>query len=302
MTAAAGSRLVDELLPRCTFPPAGTPVDCAFSGGADSTALLVLAVAAGCEVTAIHVDHGLRPTSGDEAQRAAELAARIGVEFDLRQVEIDAGPNLEARARDARAAALPAGALTGHTADDQAETVVINLLRGAGTTGLAGMRPSPNKPLLAVRRAETAAVCAAEGLRPVTDPSNRDPAFVRNRVRHEVLPLLNDVARRDVVPLLARMASVLGDDDRLLDGLASRIDRTDAKAVATAEPALARRVLRNWIADGGHPPDLATVERALEVARGAATACELGGGRRLRRGRQRLEIVPQQQASEGAGQ
>jgi tRNA(Ile)-lysidine synthase len=283
--------LIDDLLPRCTFPARGSAVSCAFSGGADSSALLVLAVAAGCDVTAIHVDHRLRPTSGAEADQANQIANSLGVPFERRTVDVDSGRNLEARARAARAAVLPPNSLTGHTADDQAETVLINLLRGAGATGLAAMNPGPTKPLLALRHSETVALCREVGLDPVVDPSNTDRRFLRNRVRHEVLPLLSGVAERDVVPLLVRTADVLRDDDRLLDNLASVLDPTDARALAAAEPALARRALRAWIGAGGYPPDIATLDRALEVARGRTKACELGGGTRLERHRQRLEIV-----------
>jgi tRNA(Ile)-lysidine synthase len=288
---AADGRLVDDLLVRCTFPPAGSAVCCAFSGGADSSALIVLATAAGCDVRAVHVDHGLRPTSGAEADHAERLAARVGVTFERRKVSVDAGRNLEARARDARLAVLPTDVLTGHTADDQAETVLINLLRGAGGAGLAAMRPGPTKPLLGLRHAETVALCAAVGLEPVHDPSNVDRRFLRNRVRHEVLPLLSEIAKRDVVPLLVRTASLLRDDEHLLDHLVTAVDPTDARALAAADPAIARRALRAWISADGYPPDLATLERALDVARGGAKACELGDGRRLERHRQRLEMV-----------
>jgi tRNA(Ile)-lysidine synthase len=299
----AGRRLVDELLPRCTFPPAGSAVSCAFSGGADSSALLVLAVAAGCHPTAIHVDHGLRPTSGAEADQAERIATRLDVPFERRTVDVVAGPNLEARARNARAAVLPPDVLTGHTADDQAETVLINLLRGAGATGLAAMEPGPTKPLLAIRHTETVALCAGAGLDPIVDPSNTDRRFLRNRIRHDVLPLLSDVAGRDVVSLLVRTAAVLRDDDRLLDSLAGVLDPTDARAIVAAEPALARRALRRWIGAGGYPPDVATLERALAVAHGRTKACELGGGRRLERRRQRLQIVvpsPEQRRVQGS--
>jgi tRNA(Ile)-lysidine synthase len=168
---------------------------------------------------------------------------------------------------------------------------VINLLRGAGPAGLAAMDPGATKPLLALRHAETVALCDEAGIDPVVDPSNADRRFLRNRIRHDVLPLLSAVAERDVVPLLVRTAAVLRDDDRLLDDLAGVLDPTDARAIAAAEPALARRALRCWIGAGGYPPDVATVERALDVARGSTKACELGGGRRLERHRQRLQIV-----------
>ena len=208
--------LVDELLTRCELPelperrrqPA---VTCAVSGGADSLALLVLVRAAGFEATAVHVDHGLRAGSAAEADVVAAAAARFGAGFRAERVVIEPGPNLEARARAARYAVLPAGVLTGHTADDQAETVLLNLLRGSGLDGLAGMRAvpagtGPRRPLLAIRRAETVALCTAFGLQPVADPSNADPAHRRNRIRHELLPLAAAIAERDVAALLARQA------------------------------------------------------------------------------------------------
>ncbi|NBU15911.1 MAG: tRNA(Ile)-lysidine synthetase, partial [Actinobacteria bacterium] len=135
------SPLVDSLLARCNFPPPGTAADCAVSGGPDSMALLVLAVAHGLDVTAVHVDHSIRPGSARDAGLIAPVAARLGAKFVTRTVTVEPGPNLEARARQARFAALPPGSMTGHTADDQAETVLINLLRGAGTAGLSAMEP-----------------------------------------------------------------------------------------------------------------------------------------------------------------
>jgi tRNA(Ile)-lysidine synthase len=268
------------------------------SGGPDSLALLVLACAAvGPDaVTAVHVDHGLRPGSADEAEVVRASAERFGAAFGALTVRVEPGPNLEARARAARYAALPAGALTGHTADDQAETVLLNLLRGAGLDGLGGMAPE-RRPLRGLRRTETRALCDALGLDPVVDPTNDDPAFRRNRVRHELLPLLDDVAARDVVPVLARQADLLRDDATLLDDLALALDPRDAHALAAAPVALARRSVRRWLrtACGGaeqHPPDAAGVDRVLAVARGEVVACEVGGGWRVARTRNRLRIEP----------
>lgn len=279
------------LLARCTFAAAGTSVACAVSGGADSTALLALAVAAGLDVTAIHVDHGLRTGSAAEADLVAANAARLGADFRSERVAVGEGPNLEARAREARYAVLPAGVLTGHTADDQAETVLINLLRGAGTSGLAAMRPGPQHPILALRRAETVALCETMQLPTVHDPSNTDPRHLRNRVRLELLPLMADMAQRDPVPILARQAALTRDEDDLLDQRAAEIDPTDAKAIAAAPTALARRAVRRWLTTT-HPPDAATVERVLSVARGASLATDVGGGRRVERHQQRLTLGP----------
>jgi tRNA(Ile)-lysidine synthase len=286
------------LAARCDLPPAGAAVTCAVSGGADSLALLALAAAAGAAVTAVHVDHGLRPGSAAEAGVVAAAAARFGAAFRAERVLVAAGPNLEARARAARYAVLPADALTGHTADDQAETVLLNLMRGSGLDGLAAMRPDRRRPLLGLRRQETRALCTALGLEPVDDASNRDPAFTRNRVRHEVLPLLDDVARRDVVPLLVRLAANAREAlDHLDDALdLAGLDVTDAAALAAAPPALAHRALRAWLRatdpDEAHPPEAAAVGRVLAVARGDAVGTDVGGGWQVRRSQGRLRLVP----------
>jgi tRNA(Ile)-lysidine synthase len=263
------------------------------SGGADSLALLVLASSAGCDVTAVHVDHGLRPGSADEAAVVAAAAERYGAAFRSERVTVADGPDLEARARAARWAVLGPEACTGHTLDDRAETVVLNLLRGAGTTGLGALRPGPRHPILALRRSETRALCGAEGLTPVEDPSNDDPRFLRNRVRHEVLPLLADVAGRDVVAVLARQAALLADDADLVAALAAEVDVTDARALAAAPIALARAAVRAWLRPtaGGQPPSAAAVERVLAVARGDVVACEVAGGWRVQRSAGVLTLV-----------
>ncbi|MFP5254675.1 MAG: tRNA lysidine(34) synthetase TilS [Acidimicrobiia bacterium] len=282
---------MEQLVRRCPFPAPGTPTALAVSGGADSLALLVLAVAAGCAATAVHVDHGLRAGSADEAAVVAAAAERLGAGFRAVAVELPPGPNLEARARAARYAALPPAVLTGHTADDQAETVLLNLLRGSGLDGLAGFDPT-RRPLRALRRHETASLCEAIGLSPVVDPTNHDPRHRRNRVRSEVLPLLDEVAQRAVAPVLARQADLLRDDALLLDALAEALDPTDAGALAVAPLPLARRAVRRWLRSGPeqHPPDAATVARVLAVARGEAVATDVGGGRSVRRSAGRLHL------------
>ncbi|MBV9253261.1 MAG: tRNA lysidine(34) synthetase TilS [Actinobacteria bacterium] len=283
--------LPDDLVGRCRFPSPGTAVTCAVSGGADSLALLVLAVHAGCDVTAVHVDHGLRAESAGEADVVADAAARFGAAFRAARVEVAPGPNLEARARAARRSVLPPDALTGHTADDQAETILLNLLRGSGRDGLSGMPDDGRHPLLRIRRSETRALCDALELQPVDDPTNADRRYRRNRVRHELLPLLASIAERDVVPVLVRQGALLGEEAALLDSLAAAIDVTDAKALAAAPPALARRAVRRWLQQASpYPPDAATVERVLGVARLDATGCDVGGGARVRRSGGRLVL------------
>ncbi|HAX06151.1 MAG TPA: tRNA(Ile)-lysidine synthetase, partial [Acidimicrobiaceae bacterium] len=181
--------------------------------------------------------------------------------------------------------------LTGHTADDQAETIILHLLRGGGPDALAGMRDEQH-PLIGLRRADTEAVCQIFEWQPIEDPSNRDLRFRRNRIRHEILPLLNDVAERDVVPLLVRAGRIAEKDADLLDRLAQEIDVTDVAAVASAPIALARRAIRAWLREE-HPPDLASVERVLQVARGEVLGTEITGGRSVRRtgGKLRIETL-----------
>ena len=285
---------VAVLLARCSFPPAGTAVNCAVSGGADSLALMVLAIAAGCSVTAIHVDHGLRDGSADEAAIVAAAAARFGAQFRGERIEVAAGPNLEARARAARYDALPPDVLLGHTADDQAETILINLLRGAGVGGLTGMRREARRPLLDLRRHETRELCAALELAAIDDPMNHDPSFTRVRIRHELLPLLDDIATRDVVPVLCRQGALAADAVDALDTLTDSLDASDARALAAAPIALARWAARRWLrAETGsdHPPSAAALDRVLDVARGLSVATEIEGGWRVARSHNRLHVT-----------
>ena len=282
--------LVEQLLGRCNFPASGTLVDCAVSGGADSVALMVLAKTANLQVTAWHVDHGLRHNSHAEADLVCEIASQLGAKFESRTVSVHSTSNIEASAREARYSALPTGVMTGHTADDQAETILINLLRGSGTRGLAGMQPGIQRPLLKLRRSETHELCALLDIEVFNDPSNEEDRFQRNRIRKELLPLLESLSKRDIAQVLTRQADVLRDDDDLLTELALAIDPTDAIALARAPIALSRRAIRTWLANPLFP-DGATVDRVLEVARGEALACEIGLGRQVRRSQQRLRIT-----------
>ncbi|MBP2365320.1 tRNA lysidine(34) synthetase TilS [Pseudonocardia parietis] len=212
------------------------------SGGADSTAL-VLAVRAVLDgpVHAAVVDHGLQDGS---ARRSAALATRLrasGVDASVHAVEVGGAGGVEAAARRARRAALLAArphpcspVLLGHTLDDQAETVLLGLARGSGARSLAGMRVWAEpwlRPLLGLHRADTLEFCARAGVEVWDDPHNADPRFTRARVRHEVLPLLEDVLGGGVAEALARTAGQLRDDDDALAERAARL-RTDAGAAA----------------------------------------------------------------------
>ncbi|ADG73537.1 tRNA(Ile)-lysidine synthetase [Cellulomonas flavigena DSM 20109] len=227
--------------------PPGATVLVACSGGADSLALAAgLAWEAqdgGWRAGAVVVDHGLQDGSHDVAQEAAAACRRLGLD-PVRVVRVDVGTagGPEAAARSARYAALDAAAdeldatavLLGHTLDDQAETVLLALARGSGERALAGMRPVRGRlrrPLLALRRTDTEAACADQGLDPWHDPTNgRHPTAdvpaglpLRSRVRTEVLPVLEDVLGPGVAQALARTADALADAADALDQAAARV-------------------------------------------------------------------------------
>ena len=246
---------------------AGAPSWCvALSGGPDSLALAA-AAATVRPTTALIVDHGLQPGSEVVARTAKQQAMELGcVAVHLVRVRVGSAGGPEAAARTARYAALDAAragapVLLAHTLDDQAETVVLGLGRGSGARSIAGMRPCDPpwyRPLLAVRRVTTAAVCAELGLTAWNDPHNSDPRFTRVRLRTEVLPLLEDVLGGGVAAALARTAAALREDTDTLDALAEQelvAARVGAglavNAVAESPEALRRRVIRSWLLSGG---------------------------------------------------
>ena len=260
---------------------ADQPLVVACSGGADSLALAVavLAVAGDRAVRAATVDHGLQDGSAERAADTADVLAGLGYsEVAVLPVTVAGPGGVEAAARRARYAALrahalapslgrvPAAVLLAHTADDQAETVLLGLARGSGPRSIAGMRPwrPPwGRPLLTVTRADTEHACRVAGLRPWQDPHNSDPAFTRVRLRREVLPLLDAVLGGGVRSALARTASLMRDDLDALDEIAAAVlaavvrqDRTlDVDALSGQPTAVLGRVLRAWAAaDGGAGP------------------------------------------------
>lgn len=286
----------------------------ACSGGADSLGLLVLAHAAGLEPIAVHVDHGLRADSADDAQAVAHAASRLGVPWQTVRVHVEPGGNLEARARDARYRALAeasehAGAsaiLVAHTADDQAETVLINVMRGSGTAGLAGMaRRQGNvvRPLLHLRRADVRAVVERAGLPIAEDPTNADRRWQRAWIRHDVLPMLELGAKRDLVPILVRQAEIFRAESDLLDGLGDELieravdpeqeEALVARVVADAPLPIARRAIRRWL--GPPPPSADEVERVLAVVRCECVRTQLAGGTTVQRSNGRISVVASKQ-------
>jgi tRNA(Ile)-lysidine synthase len=289
-----------ELLAACRFPTSGTNVDLAVSGGADSLGLLLLAREAGLTVRVHHVDHHARAASTADAEFVSAVANIFDVPVVIHDVVVPPGANFEARARSERRRVLPVGTLTGHTMDDLAETVLLNMIRGAGIDGLSPLVNDPTKPLVRLRRSDVAALVAESGLEARHDESNDDLSFRRNRVRHQLMPLLSEVADRDVVPLLARQADVIFDDRTWLNSLveedmALALDEADCRELRQWPRARLRRWLRvqlcvNDELGDQHPPSSAEIERALRVVDGDVVAAELEGGRRLSRRAQRLAL------------
>jgi tRNA(Ile)-lysidine synthase len=240
--------------------PPGGPAVVLLSGGRDSVCLLDVAVrVAGRDaVSALHVNYGLRDGAGDDEAFCGDLCERLGVALDVRRPRRPEGPgNLQAWARDQRYAAAAQLALArgariavGHTATDQAETVLYRLAASPGRRALLGMSPRDGRlvrPLLGLTRDETAEHCRSRGLSWREDPSNGTDVYARNRIRAGLVPALNRVhpaAERNVV----RTADLLRDEAEVLDqvvdtALAGR-DRIAVEHLAMLPRALARLVVR----------------------------------------------------------
>ena len=282
------------------LPPG--PVVVAVSGGADSTALLLLladlAPMLGLDLHVAHFDHRLRPrAAAQDAQFIADLAQRHGA--TIRIGRANAAPKGEDEARELRYAFLRRAArevgatriATGHTRDDQAETVLLHATRGSGLAGLAGMRPQRDdivRPLLAIGRAETEAVCAQANVAPREDRSNADPKYARNRIRHKVLPELKRINSQAGAALarLADAAAIAADSaQRAAEQALEAALTPDGIALDRLEPPVRDEAIAlAWTRGTGrsltarHRAALA----ALTNARDGSGSLDLPGGRAVR--------------------
>ncbi|WDH79251.1 tRNA lysidine(34) synthetase TilS [Microbacterium esteraromaticum] len=278
--------------------PERSTVVVALSGGADSLALTAATVfeARAREITVLSltVDHQLQPTSGEVAASAAVAAEHLDVDNALStKVEATAtGAGPEAAARDARYAAIggiaraenAAAVLLGHTLDDQAETVLLGLARGAGAASLQGMPPVRvdddglrwMRPLLGVRRATTRAFCAASDIAVWDDPHNTDERFARVRARQRVLPVLEAELGPGIAEALARTAEQLREDTAAFDDMIHEtiediVEHAEAgisvsAAALAANPAALRNRIIRLVVDSEFGVSLTRVQ-TLEVAR-----------------------------------
>ena len=268
----------------------------ALSGGADSLALAAAtafeAPRHGIRAEAVVIDHGLQDGSAEIAARAAESARALGLAARVVAVKVRPGDGPEAAAREARYAGLARAAaeigadavLLGHTLDDQAETVLLGLARGAGAASLAGMAPERRdatgpvwlRPMLTVRRDTTAAACAADELTPWHDPHNLDPVFARVRVRETVLPTLERELGPGIAEALARTADQLREDaaafqdmiDETIEDIVEHAEAGISVSVAAlaANPAALRNRIVRYVVDSEFGVALSRAQ-TLEVAR-----------------------------------
>ncbi|MFF5082247.1 tRNA lysidine(34) synthetase TilS [Actinoplanes sp. NPDC000266] len=290
--------------------PASGLVLVACSGGADSLALAAAARFVGSEVGLVTVDHGLQEGSSERAAHVALWAEKSGFfPVEVAAVSVGGRPGgPEAAARTARYEALTAaaqrhgavGVLLGHTRDDQAETVLLALARGAGPRGLSGMPAVKGiflRPLLDVARADTRKACAALGLAPWEDPHNSDPSFARSRVRGSALPALVEALGPAVVANLARSAGQIGQDNEALDAIAADFLDMSVEALSALMPAIRKRVLHSWALRLGAPGG-ALSHRHVEALDALVTAwrgqgpVHLPGGIQVARDRGALVRVP----------
>ena len=282
----------------------GEPLVAMVSGGRDSVCLLDLAarlLGAG-EVTALHVNYGLRPGGSDEDEaHCAALCERLGVALEVARPARPEGPgNLQAWAREARYAAAArvaaerggASIATGHTADDQVETILYRLASSPSRRALLGMRPRDGslvRPLLSFTRAQTTEYCRERDLAWRDDPTNEEPGYARNRVRHGLVPALAEIHPAAARNVLAT-AELLREEAELLDALVdAELDgsRGDAPAGAIARDRLAelpralRRLVVQRLADraaGSPVPGAARRSEEVAALSRGGSMLDLGSG------------------------
>ncbi len=301
----------------------GSTLIVAVSGGPDSTCLLhamvrIRRLVGIRRLVACHVDHRLRADSADDGAYVRRQAERLGVAFVLRTVAgaPARGDSVEAWAREERYAALgdvredhgAQAIATGHTADDQAETVLMALLRGGGLEALGGMRPLADgvaRPLLDVSAERTRAFCRALRLRPRQDQMNEDTSYLRVAIRSRAIPALRAATGRDVRPTLVRTAALLRADGDLLAAMAGEAAREVLlvggdgvvrlradRLVALAGP-IGARVARLGLLSAGVVPTAVQVAAVLDLAAGrTGRRVSLPGGVAGRREREYVSLSP----------
>ena len=279
---------------RRALRPFDGPAIIGLSGGPDSLALAAAAAAEKKDVRCVVVDHGLQDGSAEVAERAAQTVQAFGLAAKIVRVDVPPG-NLEAAARSARYEALlayGADVWVGHTADDQAETLLLGALRG-NPSGMAPRTGRIVRPFLAIRRADTVGVCEELGLKPWHDPMNADLAFRRVAVRRQVLPLLSELLGGDAVPALAATADRIAADQALIASLTDLSPTTSCAELAEDAGPIRRRRLAAWLLEQGVPVqgDQLDAVEALVVDWHGQGPVAVAGGRAVVREGGKLALV-----------
>lgn len=281
----------------------GDRVICAVSGGADSMALLwslwMLKEKLGITVEAAHFNHRLRGAESDRDEAfVREFCTFHDIPLHAGGGDVIPGKKgLEAAARDARYAflrSLDGIIATAHTADDNAETILMHLLRGTGLRGLGGITPKAERlirPMLDITRGEVEEYLAENWISHVEDSSNAADTFLRNRIRHGVMPTLKE-ENPSIVPNLSALAQRLRQDEDALHTLAEELDAGDVEVLKNAHPALRRRALSRLLQTAGLPePNSSHIAQAeaLVFSQKPSAFARFPGGVMLRRNYNRLE-------------
>nr|WP_245533828.1 tRNA lysidine(34) synthetase TilS [Corynebacterium lubricantis] len=283
---------------RVAVRPFDGPAVIGLSGGADSLSLVAAAAAEGKNIDAVVVDHGLQEGSREVAENAAQQARDLGVTARVVAVNV-AGENIEAAAREARYAALHNEAgdrdvWVAHTADDQAETLILGALRG-NPAGMSVRSEKLVRPLLTTRRADTVAACEELGLKVWHDPMNHDPAYRRVRVRHEVIPLLSEILGGDATSPLATTANRIAEDNSYIEAhLETGLEATtDCATLAADPPALRTRKVARWLNDLGVGASQSSISDVLALCTNwhGQGPVYVGGGLQVRRIEGRLRAT-----------
>ncbi|PLA37938.1 tRNA lysidine(34) synthetase TilS [Corynebacterium coyleae] len=262
--------------------PFDGPAVIGLSGGPDSLALVAAAAAEQKDVSVVVVDHGLQPGSAEIAERAAAVAREFGFASTVANVTVGPG-NVEAAAREARYAALLESGRdvwVAHTADDQAETLLLGALRG-NPSGMAQRNGKIVRPFLHIRRADTVGACEELGLEVWHDPMNSDPAYRRVAMRQSIIPALTDLLGGDAVPALATTANRIAADQALIEQLADLTLTTSCVELEGDAGPVRRRRLAIWLLDEGvrvQGDQLAAIEALVTNWRGQGPIA-VGGGR-----------------------
>ena len=286
----------------------GVTIICAVSGGADSMALLwalyLLKEEWELDLSAAHFNHRLRGKESDrDEQFVRDFCSGYGIALHVGSAQVVAGEKgLEAAARDARYAflqTLPGKIATAHTADDNAETVLMHLIRGTGLKGLGGIAPQRNsliRPMLNVTRAEVDAFLEEYAVDHITDSSNETDAFLRNRLRHNVMPLLHEENPRFAENLSATALRLRQDEQALAD--LSRMEQPEVDKLRTMSPAVRTRALEAFLKESGvREPEAAHIQllESLVFSKNPSAKANFPGGITVGRNYGLLEVVPASQ-------